>query len=682
MPWEALGVNQVHPEPSQSMEPPAGTVDLSDLERAIEDPSTLSDVLIDQAPIGFALLDTDLRFVRVNRVLAAINGRSVEQHLGRSIHEVVPTVAPEVEAVMRGVLTSGTSVLDLHVRGETDADPGAGRDWLATIYRVERDGGVIGLAVVVVETAAQRRAEQRLRSLIDGLFTFVGLCTPDGTLVEANHTALAAAGLSAADVVGRPFWETYWWSYDPHVQHRLRDAIDRCRQGISSRFDARVRVADGHLITIDFQLVPLIEHGEVTALVPSGLDVTDRIRNTAQLTATATLARRLTAASTTERAVDVLLRHGAAAVDAAFVNIALVDRDSDQIEVSHPESLDGDIAARYAGPIDDPTPIADAVRNGRTVVVTGPQDHGGRYLAMYDDVLAAGLTTVMAVPLSASPGRPIGALGIGWAAPATADEAARARVFTVAQLAAQTFARTRDTDVRRDFVAELQRELLPRIPTVAGIDLAVDYLPSGDVLGFGGDWYDVIALDEHRTAMVVGDVAGHGVDAAARMTHLRSLLRALLETDPDLDTLLLRAGVPLTRDGFDFMATAAVAVVDTAASTLRHISAGHPPAVMMAPDGSVRTLAGGRSAALGCPAGPVVAPTEAFPVGSTLLLYSDGLIERRGETIDDGIDRLVGLLGSCSEPTATALVTATVRGLVGPAAQADDIAIVAARHRG
>jgi PAS domain S-box-containing protein len=113
--------------------------------------------------------------------------------------------------------------------------------------------------------------------VIDGLFAFVGVLTPGGVLVEANRAALQAAGLRPEDVIGLPFEQTYWWSYSPEAQARLRDAVGRAARGESCRFDALNRVSEGRFITVDFMLAPLFdERGRVTHLIPSGVDITER----------------------------------------------------------------------------------------------------------------------------------------------------------------------------------------------------------------------------------------------------------------------------------------------------------------------------------------------------------------------------------------------------------------------
>lgn len=158
--------------------------------------------------------------------------------------------------------------------------------WVACVGKVEADeqGVATFLRGITYDITDQVEAEeklrqekQHLRDVIDNLFSFVGVMLPDGTLIEANRTALEAASLQASDVIGKHFADTYWWSYASEVQAQLRDAIERARRGERVRYDVTVRLAANTFIPIDFMLAPLLnEQGEVTHLIPSGLDLTPR----------------------------------------------------------------------------------------------------------------------------------------------------------------------------------------------------------------------------------------------------------------------------------------------------------------------------------------------------------------------------------------------------------------------
>lgn len=122
-----------------------------------------------------------------------------------------------------------------------------------------------------------RQSEQRLRDVIDGMFAFVGMLTPEGTLIEANRSALQVAGLHPDDVIGTPFEQTYWWSGLPEEQERLREAMRRGVRGEASRFDTINRIAEDRFINVDFMLAPVLDgQGRVTHLIPSAVDITER----------------------------------------------------------------------------------------------------------------------------------------------------------------------------------------------------------------------------------------------------------------------------------------------------------------------------------------------------------------------------------------------------------------------
>ena len=118
---------------------------------------------------------------------------------------------------------------------------------------------------------------QRLQQVLDNVFAFVGLLSAKGVLLEANRAPLEVAGLQRKDVIGKPFTETYWWSFSPEAQQQLQATVCRAAQGESVRYDTRVRIAEGQFISIDFSLRPLFDDGgRVTQLVASAVDITER----------------------------------------------------------------------------------------------------------------------------------------------------------------------------------------------------------------------------------------------------------------------------------------------------------------------------------------------------------------------------------------------------------------------
>jgi PAS domain S-box-containing protein len=120
-------------------------------------------------------------------------------------------------------------------------------------------------------------SEQRYRGIFDQTFQFIGVMKPDGTLIDANRTALEFAGIREADVIGKPFWETIWWAHSAELQNRLRDAIRAANAGNVVRFEATHPRLDGQLVHVDFSLKPVRnDDGQVTMLIPEGRDITER----------------------------------------------------------------------------------------------------------------------------------------------------------------------------------------------------------------------------------------------------------------------------------------------------------------------------------------------------------------------------------------------------------------------
>jgi len=131
---------------------------------------------------------------------------------------------------------------------------------------------------------ALRLSEEFTRRVLDNLFAFVDVLTPNGILIEANRSPLAAAGISASEVIGKPFWDAYWWSYSPEAQTRVRAECESAARGETIRRDVPVRMAGGEIKWIDYQIAPLRDsEGRITHLIPSAMDISDRKITTEKL---------------------------------------------------------------------------------------------------------------------------------------------------------------------------------------------------------------------------------------------------------------------------------------------------------------------------------------------------------------------------------------------------------------
>ncbi|MFE1457514.1 PP2C family protein-serine/threonine phosphatase [Streptomyces sp. NPDC058735] len=202
----------------------------------------------------------------------------------------------------------------------------------------------------------------------------------------------------------------------------------------------------------------------------------------------------------------------------------------------------------------------------------------------------------------------------------------------------------------RDIAETLQRALLTDLPATPGLSLAARYLPATYGLNIGGDWYDAFRQRDGGLITVIGDVTGHGLHAAVMMSQLRTALRAYAVDGDSPGRLLTRLHRFLHHLQPDLYATAVIARFHPdEPSTLTWAAAGHPPPVLRLPDGTVRTLDAKPGAMLGIPLTQEIADhTEELPPGSTLALYTDGLVERRAQGIDPGIERLATALGRFS----------------------------------
>lgn len=403
-----------------------------------------------------------------------------------------------------------------------------------------------------------------------------------------------------------------------------------------------------------------------------------------RLGAFAELARALAHAGSVDEVSQAVTDHLARALGAAFANLALVEPELDQVRILNPAALDPSVAARYRTlPRGASSPLTDAVRTGQTVVVESPADNRARYGHLSDEAEALGLEALAAVPIHAD-GAVFGALGVGWTRPFSEFRPRSSRLTAIGALVSGAIERARTADTQAALIAALQAVVLPDVPVRPGLEIAARHQPAGRGLGFGGDWYDLIALDAERTAVIVGDVVGHGIGAAARMVQVRSALNAVVRLGAPLDEVFARVAPVIGADGH-MVGTAVVAVVDRAAGTVHHASAGHPPMVLIDPEGRGQVLDDARSVVLGLTVAGGATATASFAPGSVLLAYTDGLVESRTTAITTGIERVVADLARAraaggSDAAADVLADVVLAGAGDPADLEDDVALVVVRH--
>jgi anti-anti-sigma factor len=359
--------------------------------------------------------------------------------------------------------------------------------------------------------------------------------------------------------------------------------------------------------------------------------------------------------------------------------------DGERLEPIRAAGATGEAAALLAAePLMAQVPAVDALARAEPVILGSRGDLKRAYpelAARADRAVGA----VAALPLLVE-GQPTGVLLLVFRDARRFGDEDRALLATLARLCAQALGRATRYEAQHRLAEALQRSLLPTaLPAVRDIEIAVRYQPA-EGLDVGGDWYEAMALPGDRVGVAVGDVVGRGAAAAAAMGQLRSALRAfaLWGESPAhvLDQLSRFAeGVDGGR-----VATVAYVVIDPATGDARYSLAGHPPPLVVSAEGEARFLEEARSAPLA--ALPGVTHVEAerhIPPGATLLLYSDGAVERRGAAIDDGLALLARhaaeavLAGLGPE----ALCSRLLERLFADRPASDDVALLAVRlaHR-
>jgi serine phosphatase RsbU (regulator of sigma subunit) len=368
-----------------------------------------------------------------------------------------------------------------------------------------------------------------------------------------------------------------------------------------------------------------------------------------------------------EALFDELLERIRGLVKADTAAIMLLDQDNQQLVTVAGVGLEDEVHQGFRLNVGDG--FAGRVAASRAPVII---DHVDDTTVASPILRATGVITLVGVPML-SHGQLVGVLHLGTFARREFSEHDIALLQLVADRAASASQANHIQADRRATLA-LQRSLLPtKLPEVDGIDLAARYVP-GHQLGVGGDWYDVFSLPSGRLGVVVGDVSGHGLRAAVVMGRLRSALRAytLIEDDPGVVLTHLDRKIHHFEAGN--LATVLYSTVSPDRCELTVSSAGHLPPILARPDEAVDLLPVPPDLPVGVgDATPRRSTTFTLDTGATVAFYTDGLVERRNEHIDQGLRRLTALLRPDPAETVCAAIMAGMD--VGRAD--DDVALLA-----
>lgn len=541
--------------------------------------------VFDALPTPYVVLDTDLVIVAVNRARERVTGHRRQDSIGRPLLEAFPdnptdrdaTGVANLRASLERVLATGRADVMPVQRYDVDTGGGFERRWWSPVNAPVLDEQ--GRVILILH-----RVEDVTEIMAGG--------RAEGS--ASDRAATAAAG-------GHDVAETDLWVRG----HELRAALD-AEAVATERLAGLVRVATS-LATVH--------------------DV--------------------------EGLTDLVFSRGLAVVGADAAAMA-VYRSDGSLQFTFTDSFAGRPrkVIRRSG---SRTPAGAAAVDGIEVMLPDRSAAASWSPAMRDVVESTGLAAWAALPLVE--GGRIGSLTIGWRDAQLFTERDLGLLRAFAGLCAQTLAQIRAQErehereaAQRDLAAALQRSLLTAPFEPDHLSIAVRYLPATQGVQVGGDWYDCFLTADGATTLVIGDVTGHDRLAAARMAQFRNMLRAICVTGgpgpADSLASLDRAIQTLAIGAFATVVLAQVEATAGAAArglrTLRWTSAGHLPPALIPPEGPVELLTTPPELLLGLvPTAERSDHTRVLEPDSTVVLYTDGLVEARDRPLAEGLDRLV-----------------------------------------
>ncbi|WP_327026867.1 ATP-binding SpoIIE family protein phosphatase [Micromonospora sp. NBC_01739] len=405
-----------------------------------------------------------------------------------------------------------------------------------------------------------------------------------------------------------------------------------------------------------------------------------------QLQGISDLAAALSATLTLDDVARVALRYAITSFDADRVAFAVDDaggwRMARRVRGELVDEADERLPPLWRrGPADWPAPGAVSARTGRANYITDGEPLREVAADRHDQKIRA----LAAVPLRAVGVR--GALTVGYRSAHAWSAQERALLEASAELVGQATERARRFETQHGTAQLLQRSMLPEnLPSLPRLRIAARYDPGVDGNAAGGDFYDAFLLPTGDLGVVLGDVAGHDVQAAARMGQVRAALRALALNDPRPDQVLvgldrLVSSLGAEAGTHELFVTVAFGVIDVTGELLTLASAGHPAPLIRRCSADGEPRAEYVPVPVGAPLGVGYRPatcTVAFPPGDTLLLFSDGVVERRRHGLSHGLARLAESVAAAHSGDPRALCATATASV--PGATEDDVAVLAVEY--
>jgi serine phosphatase RsbU (regulator of sigma subunit)/PAS domain-containing protein len=647
---------------------------------------------------GLVIVDRRHRFVRVNPAMAEMDGVPADDHAGRSVDEVLPALAGQLTPILRRVLDDGETLAAAQLLGRTRADPDRDRRWATSWFPLRGDDGAVRAAAGMLlalpdEDESEldlRLREHRMRAAMEG--TGTGFWEWDVRADRIRWTD-GLAVLHGLDAGTEPpgidgLLELVHPDDRAEVDRALRTAVEeRCDFTAEYRTTGPER-GERWLAGRGRPLVG--PDGRTAVLAGLTADVTERRRREDALTFLAEAGDALAGSLDPLETLNEIARLAVPRLadwcavqlvsdpQGGFENVAVAHVDPDKVRWAL------DLQERYPPDTDAPTGVPQVIRTGRSELYPEIDEELLRAGAMdaehLEIIMQLQMSSAMVVPLRARE-RTLGAITFIFA------ESGRQYSTHELELAeelgrraglALDHARLYDREHRT--AETLQRALLPpTLPHIAGHELAARYLPGREGDHVGGDWYDAFALPDGRYGIAIGDIGGRGIAAAALMGQVRNGLRAYALKAPGGPGATMADLRRMDEQIEELVfATLTYIVYDPRSGAGLLASAGHLPTLVLDGAGGARFTDAPRCPPLG--AGPDAPCTEhefSLEPGGALILYTDGLVESRTRSLDDGLGRLARI-AERSDGDIQRLADEIVEKL--PEERQDDIALLALRR--
>ncbi|OIJ68885.1 SpoIIE family protein phosphatase [Streptomyces mangrovisoli] len=499
-----------------------------------------------------------------------------------------------------------------------------------------------------------------------------------GRIAFANGAAAELLGRPAGELLGTQLWSSVPWLDDPVYEDRYRAAL--LSQHVTSFLAMRPPGT-----WLSFRLYP----------DTTGLSVRiSRARSVAQLTRSApdpgtgpgrlvsisqvlSLAGALTEAASVEDVIQLTADEIAPAVGSQAL-VILGSRAGRMRVLGHRGYPEPYVVEQFDGtPMSAQTPGVHALRGGAPAFFDSRDELERLYPARH--AIPDGFAAWAYLPLIAS-GRPVGTCVLAYAERRAFPAEERAVLTNLAGLIAQALERAQLYDAKHRLAHGLQEALLPSsLPVLPGVRAAARYLPATQGMDIGGDFYDLVPAPPFAAA-VIGDVQGHNVTAAGMMGQLRTAVRAYTAVGQAPARVMRSTNRLLLELGSELLASCLYVRLDPASGRAVMARAGHPPPLLLRPDGKVRVLDLAGGPLLG------VAPTARYPTteidlaaGSLLALYTDGLVESPGTDIEDALAALGARLGECGDAPLDEVADHLLASSPAARERADDVALLLLR---